>query len=211
MEDSRLGIPVAFPDLIATILQLPDRVVLVVSVYVEGNSEEALTSTIRLLRSLVADIQGRGGTQTDMLIIGDFNKHDQLWGGDKISSARQGEADNLIDYMSENSLHSLLPRGTKTCTSINRASRRDDHSAIETEFDISVPDRPVNERLLLKNAPWVEIRSRVASNLQVVPLGGSVQEQMDRLITVITKAVLELTLKAKPSLYVKRWWTTDLI
>ncbi|EED11554.1 hypothetical protein TSTA_008500, partial [Talaromyces stipitatus ATCC 10500] len=104
-------IPVASPDLTATIRQLPDRAVLVVSVYIEWNSEEALTSTIRLLRSLVTDIRGREGTRTDVLIIGDFNKHDQLWGGDQISSARQGEADDLVDYMSGNSLHSLLPRG----------------------------------------------------------------------------------------------------
>src|SRR2546421_10712186 len=45
-------IPVASSDLTAAILQLPDRAVLVVSVYVEGKNEEALISTIRLLHSL---------------------------------------------------------------------------------------------------------------------------------------------------------------
>jgi hypothetical protein len=54
----------------------------VVSVYVEGNNEEALISTTRLLYSLVVDIRGRDGKRTDVLIIGDFNRHDQLWGGD---------------------------------------------------------------------------------------------------------------------------------
>ncbi|EED17170.1 hypothetical protein TSTA_022240 [Talaromyces stipitatus ATCC 10500] len=107
-------IPVESSDLTAAILRLPDQVVLVVSVYVEGNNEEALISTIRLLRSLVVDYQGRGEIWIDVLIMGDFNRHDQLWGGDHISPIRQGEADALIDYMGEHSLHSLLPRGTKT-------------------------------------------------------------------------------------------------
>ena len=107
-------IPVASSDLTAAILQLPDRAVLVVSVYVEGNNEEALISTIRLLHGLVVDIRGRDGIRTDVLIMGDFNRHDQLWGGDQISPVRQGEADALVDYMTEHSLQCLLPRGTKT-------------------------------------------------------------------------------------------------
>jgi hypothetical protein len=43
------------------ILQLLDRAVLVVLVYVEGNNEEALIFMTRLLYSLVVDIRGRDG------------------------------------------------------------------------------------------------------------------------------------------------------
>ena len=49
-------------------------------------------------------------------IAGDFNRHDQLWGGDEVSMERQGEADPIIDMMNELALSSLLRRGTKTCT-----------------------------------------------------------------------------------------------
>lgn len=46
---------------------------------------------------------------------GDFNQHDQLWGGDEVAlSRRQGEAQGLVDLMIELDLQSLLPRGTKT-------------------------------------------------------------------------------------------------
>jgi hypothetical protein len=48
------------------------------------------------------------------VIVGDFNRHDQLWGGDDVSWERQGEADPIIDLMNEHTLSSLLPRGTKT-------------------------------------------------------------------------------------------------
>ena len=50
----------------------------------------------------------------DVVIAGDFNRHDQLWGGDGVSLERQGEVDPIIDLMSEFALSSLLRRGTKT-------------------------------------------------------------------------------------------------
>uniref|UniRef100_A0A093UTM5 RNA-directed DNA polymerase from mobile element jockey n=1 Tax=Talaromyces marneffei PM1 TaxID=1077442 RepID=A0A093UTM5_TALMA len=93
---------------------------------------------------------------------------------------------------------------------IHYTNHGSDHQAIETEFDISVPDRPTTERLLWKNAPWTEIRARVTTSLQGVLLDGSVQLQTDRLMIAVTEAVSKLTPKAKPSPYAKRWWTTDL-
>lgn len=79
-----------------------------------------------------------------------------------------------------------------------------DHRAIETAFDITVEDRPTEMRFLFKNAPWAEIRTRMALNLENIPWDGSVQQQTDRLIAVVTEAVYSLTPKAKPSLYAKR-------
>jgi hypothetical protein len=136
--------------------------------------------------------------------------------------------------MSEYSLCSLLPRGTKTwqkdeakttidlvlasseladevmrCV-IHQTEHGSDHRAIETAFDIEVPDRPAVQRLLFKNAPWAEIRAKVTASLQRVPLGGDVQFQTDQLMAAVAKAVFDLTPRAKPSLYAKRWWTTDL-
>ncbi|KAG7145205.1 RNA-directed DNA polymerase mobile element jockey like protein [Verticillium longisporum] len=65
-------------------------------------------------------------------------------------------------------------------------------------------------RLLFKNAPWKEINARIAGRLQTVPTEGSVQEQADGLMDTVLEAVHELTPKAKPSHYAKRWWTTEL-
>ena len=85
-----------------------------------------------------------------------------------------------------------------------------DHRAIETPFDIAVEDRPNDTRFLYKNAPWTEIRTRVATDLERIPWDGSVQQQTDRLMTAVTEAVFSLTPRAKSSPYAKRWWTTDL-
>jgi hypothetical protein len=50
----------------------------------------------------------------DVVITGDFNRHDQMWGGDDISVVRQDEADPIIDLMNGFMLRSLLHKGTKT-------------------------------------------------------------------------------------------------
>jgi hypothetical protein len=127
-----------------------------------------------------------------------------------------------------------LPRGTKTwqsgdCEStidlilaseelatamvkcaIHTTKHGSDHRAIETTFDVATPERVVEARLLFKNAPWNDIRTRINSALRSVPTGGSVQQQTDRLMTVVLEAVHALIPKANPSPYAKRWWTKDL-
>ena len=227
-------IPLQSSDLTAAVLRLPNQSVLVVSVYVEGQDADALLDTTSKLRQLVQETRQRIGTRVDAIFAGDFNRHDQLWGGDNVSQDRQGEADPIIDLMSDYALRSLLPRGTKTWQNGNHETTIDlvlaseelastvmkcaihvnehgsDHRAIETTFDVTTPDRAVENRLLYKNAPWNDIRARVANSLQTVPTGGTVQQQTDRLMTAVSEAVQALTPKARPSPYAKRWWTTDL-
>ena len=132
--------------------------------------------------------------------------------------------------MSEHALRSLLRRGTKTWQQGNQESTIDlvlaseelatsvvkcaihttehgsDHRAIETTFDVATPERVVEARLLFKNAPWTDIMARITTSLYGIPIGGTVQQQTDRLVTVVLEAVQALTPKAKPSLYAKRSW-----
>ena len=74
-----------------------------------------------------------------------------------------------------------------------------DHRAINTVFDISVPGPKQQTRLLLKNAPWREINTRIESALEALPSEGTVQEKTDRLMSVVVEAVHSLAPKAKPS------------
>jgi hypothetical protein len=76
--------------------------------------------------------------------------------------------------------------------------------AIETTFDIAVPERTTEQRLLFKNTPWTAIRVRIATGLRSIPVGGSVQQQRDRLMTVALEATRALTPKARPSPMAKR-------
>jgi exonuclease III/ribonuclease HI len=227
-------VPIGSPDMTAAILRLPGRRVLVMSVYVPKEDSQALRDTCDNLRKIVTDVRQDAGTAVDVVIAGDFNRHDQLWGGDDVSLIRQGEADRIIDLMDELALNSLLPRGTKTWhggkydttidlvlasaeladsmvkCAIHGTEHGSDHRAIETVFDTLVPVPKQQDRLLLKNAPWKKINTRITTELDLAPPGGSVQEQTDRLMSVVLEAVNALTPKARPSPYAKRWWTTDL-
>jgi exonuclease III len=222
------------PDITAAVIRLPGRWVLVASVYVPGADSQALRDTCDLLRKAIANARQAAGTVVEVVIAGDFNRHDQLWGGDDVSLVRQGEADLIIDLMNEFALSSLLRRGTKTWhdgdydttidlvlaseeltastvkCAIHETEHGSDHRAIETVFDISVPVPKQQERLLLKNAPWKEINARIASSLGDAPLEGTVQQKTDKLMAAVLEAVHALTPKARPSPYTKRWWTTDL-
>ena len=112
-------------DITAAVLRLPDRSILVASVYVEGSGTDALSSAINNLHQVIQETRNKIGTRVDVILAGDFNRHDQLWGGDEVSQSRQGEADAIVDLMSEYALHSLLPRGTKTWQSGDRESTID--------------------------------------------------------------------------------------
>ena len=227
-------VPVQSADLTAAVLRLPDRSVLVVAVYVEGNNAEALADTLRKIQQLIQETRNRIGTRVDVILAGDFNRHDQLWGGNDVSLARQGEADSIVDFMNEHSLCSLLPRGTKTWQNGSRETTIDlilaseelastmvkcaihetehgsDHRAIETTFEVATPEKFPEQRLLFKNAPWTAIKARIVNALNRVPTGRGVQQQTDRLMAAVIEAVHALTPKAKPSPYAKRWWTRDL-
>ena len=222
------------PDITAAVIRLPERVVLVASVYVPCGDGEALKDTCENLRRVVAKAKRGVGTTVDIVVAGDFNCHDQLWGGDDVSSVRQGEADPIIDLMNELTLSTLLPRGTITWQAggygstidlvlaseelaeavircgVHRTEHGSDHRAIETVFDIEVPVPTHHDRLLLKNAPWKDIRAKIANTLGDTPAEGTVQQRTDRLMSAVSGVVHSLTPKARPSPYAKRWWTTDL-
>jgi hypothetical protein len=47
---------------------------------------------VMLLDMAISSAQRRGGPRLDVVVAGDFNRHDQLWGGDGVLPTRQGEA-----------------------------------------------------------------------------------------------------------------------
>ncbi|KAI3014154.1 transcriptional regulator family: Zinc finger, CCHC-type [Aspergillus niger] len=231
-------VPIESPDLTAAVIRLPERLIFMASVYVEGDNASALDDTCKYLINAITKVRRDTGAVVEVLIMGDFNRHDQLWGGDDVSLGRQGEADPIINLMSEYALSSLLKRGTKTWhgggysgdtestidlvlasdnltesvikCAILGTEHGSDHCAIETVFDApwSLPQH--QGRLLLKNAPWKEINARIANTLAATPAEGTVQQKTDRLMSAVSEAVHALTPKSKPSPHAKRWWTADL-
>jgi len=233
-ELNSVQIRIESTDITAVIIRLKERDIFLASVYVPGGDTEALRQTIILLNLAITQAQQlQQNRPMDFLITGDFNRHDQLWGGNSVIT-RQGEAEPIIEFMNEHQLQSMLPRGTKTWQKENQESTIDltlgseslyttmikcdiydtehgsDHRAIETILDIEMPEFQQQNRYIFKNAPWKQINNQINLLLQNTAEYGSIQEQTDRLMAVVTNTVFSLTPKAKPTPYSKRWWTADL-
>ena len=73
-------IPIETSDLTAAVLTLPDRAILAISVYVAPADEEALRRSTHQLRQAIRETRQRVGTCIDMMLLGDYNRHDQIWG-----------------------------------------------------------------------------------------------------------------------------------
>ncbi|KAM4061064.1 reverse transcriptase (RNA-dependent DNA polymerase) [Hirsutella rhossiliensis] len=167
-------VPVPSADLTAVVLRLEEEV-MVVSVYVQGKNDEALTSAMELLRDLIDRFRDGTGNRTDVVLAGDFNRHDLLWGGDEVA-----DEESTIDLVLASA---ELADEVISCMT-HPTDHGSDHRAIQTAFDIQVPERTFPQRLMLKNAPWIAIATRVEDELRPLPWS--------------------------PPPYAKRWWTKDL-
>ncbi|KAJ5100145.1 hypothetical protein N7532_007146 [Penicillium argentinense] len=179
-------IDVASADIVAVLLFTPSPT-LTVSVYIPpGKGSEGtrtLTQGLDAIREAYHRVQSEYGDNIDILIVGDFNRHDQLWGGNQVATRnRQGEAEPIVLLMADWGLTSLLPRGIFTreegpyrstidlvlaSTDLSRRVTRcrihpvehgSDHRAIETTFQSEArPTPPPTIRFSFREAPWADI------------------------------------------------------
>jgi hypothetical protein len=78
-------IPIQSSDLTAATLRLADRNIIMVSVYVEGYAPRTLKDTVNKLNGIIRQHLGSTGIRTDVILVGNFNRHDHLWGGDEVN------------------------------------------------------------------------------------------------------------------------------
>lgn len=181
---------IASPDITAVKITTRDRRIFLASVYVPPvgtESNEGETGTVADRRQLAERLQvlqqaieheKANYPDLELFIAGDFNRHDLLWGGNKVGlSPRQGEAQGILEFIESNDLQSLLPRGTVTWEIEGRASSiidltlasprlvedrikcmpfkneyRSDHRAIHSSFQITTGQEVQAARMLYKHA-----------------------------------------------------------
>ena len=68
-------LPLNSCNLTAVLVHLPDRSILVVSVYIPGMDPVALQRTLGLLQQLIESVQHRIGTRVDIILASNFNQH----------------------------------------------------------------------------------------------------------------------------------------
>ena len=100
-------------DITAAIIRLPLQQILLLSVYAQGSDTEALRLAISNINQTINRERARSST-IQIIVAGDFNRHDILWGGITVSDTRQGEAEPIIEMMGLHGLSSLLKSGTTT-------------------------------------------------------------------------------------------------
>lgn len=81
-------VPIESPDLTAAVIRLPGRLIFMASVYIEGGEAQALYDTCNSLRKAITKVRRDIGTVVEAMIVGDFNRYNQLWGGDNVSLER---------------------------------------------------------------------------------------------------------------------------
>ena len=226
-------IQVESSDITAVIIRLSGHIILLFSVYVQGSDPEALLLATQKISQVISSERSRINT-LQVVVAGDFNRQDILWGGEAVSDERQGEAEPIIEMMGEQGLVSLLKRGTITRSQGGNESTIDltlttqglansmsfckihdidhgsDHLAVESRFNLEVPAQRQTQRFLFKEASWQQIREIASRLLESSPSLTDTQGRCNHLMDIVSQAVQAHTPKAKPSPYSKRWWNKEL-
>jgi hypothetical protein len=64
------------PDLTAAVIRLPERLIFIVLVYVEGGDTAVLLETYDYLRKAIIEVRRYIGIALEIIIVGDFNRYD---------------------------------------------------------------------------------------------------------------------------------------
>ena len=235
-----LPVPIQSADLVATVLLLEHRQVFVASVYIQPfvsriEWEQRLPDTIEKLSGAIYAARNKH-QDLEVLLLGDFNCHDALWGGLKgLDQQRfEGESQPLLDFMEDQQLQSLVPRGTITFEGARGESTIDlilatpylaqnslytdildydlasDHRPLLGRFAIPATLQQQSERYLIKQAPWDLINSSIARDLAALPRQDNIDDWETAITSAVRKAVKKYCPKARPSPYARRWWNADL-
>ena len=223
-------IDIASADIAAVLLFTPSPT-LAVSAYIPpGRGPEGTRTLLQgldAIRDAHRRVRCEYGANIDILIVGDFNRHDQLWGGNQVATqARQGEAEPIVFLRADWGLTSLLRRGTTTYEEGPRRSTVDlvlastelsgrvarcrihpvehgsDHRAIETTFrGQGEPAPSPRARFLFREAPWADI-NRTLKDLETEVIDiescSELNAVVGRLTNKVSSAIHQLTPVARP-------------
>ena len=64
------------PDLTAAVIRLPERLIFMALVYVEGGDTAVLLEIYDYLRKAIIEVRQDTGIALEIIIVGDFNRYD---------------------------------------------------------------------------------------------------------------------------------------
>jgi exonuclease III len=110
--------PIDSSALTAITITQGEETMLIISVYVEQchriqENYIVLQQSINKIRQTIQQLKQRK-PDIQIIIAGDFNRYDELWGGTLPNAAGAGEAEPILELLGEFQLWSALPQGTTT-------------------------------------------------------------------------------------------------
>ena len=190
-----------------------------------SQSHEHMRVSLQSLHQLI-EREKSNRPDTEVIVAGDFSRHDTLWGGPGVGeTSRQGEAALIVEFMDQHGLQSLLEPGVvtfqkgraETTIDLSLASPwlagnmlrcttwhdnyGSDHEAILTEFDVVEEMEQLEPRLLIKHAQWPRVREETAVTLRQDDLLNSrnVDEVEAKITQTAQEALARHCPRAKPS------------
>ena len=244
---SFIQIPVDSSDITAGIIHTNHSTIFVASVYILGKNRD-ITSRRTLARAVetrlatldvaITTAKAKYGPTLTLVIGGDFNRHDPVWGGDTVPTNRyQDEGEPILQWMHENSLFSTLERGAITCwhgrhgttidllllsqharDRLNQCRVHDtkhgsDHEAIVLVLTDQPPSTPNKGKLNFRRTDWEELNKDLhqwkPQNTTCNSLA-DIEDGVSELQEHLLHTLKKYTLDVKDSPSMKAWWDEEL-
>jgi hypothetical protein len=215
---------------------------LLISVYVPYKRAQEETDLLQRIAS-IQDIIQKTRRKTDgtlhIYVGGDFNRHSNVWGGKDVVPERRVDDWPILQFMVEEELDSMLPRGTityshnngshrttidlvlaspglqaaVTCCKTSDTDHGGDHRVIETRFQMPwIAKATRKPRRAYDTADWVDIRKAVARLPQFQPIQTKQQldDRAEEFVHGVSKIIEDKIPYAKAHPNGKRRWTPSL-
>jgi hypothetical protein len=227
------------PDVAAVTIQVEGARLLLISIHVpykRPQEEIDLQERMACTQDIVQEVWEKTDGALHVYIGSDFDRHSNVWGGKEVALGRRKDDWPILQFMVEEGLDSMLPRGTVTFSHNNGAhpttidlvlvssglqaamiqcktsdtDHGGDHRVIEARFQMSWEARAT--RRLGKThgkADWVDICRAVSlpPQSQSIQIKQQLNDEAERFVKGISQIVADKIRYARTHPNAKRWWT----
>ena len=201
------------------------------NVYNPVQSAENRTSVLPTIRNIL-----QTSPADEQMVLGDFNLHHTMWGGDEVSQSEQ-EAEELIDIMASSEMTTTLPPGTTTyeeglarttidlcwmsfglldrliqCQVDGILDHDSDHLPISTVLDLRVQQqvvKPVRPWKKLNNENFCKVLKEELPTIQRPRTVAALERYVGDIIDAMVKTADQALPLRQPSQRAREGWTTE--
>lgn len=242
-----MQIPVESSDITAAVITTRAGPLFIASVYIPGRNRnsyteqdlhESATTRLSALSQSVRAAKVKYGDMLPMVVGGDFNRHDPVWGGHNIPQAQySGEGEPILNWMHRQDVFSALPSGTITCLKGHFGTTIDlmlvshcleaqtvqcgrhgtqhgsDHEALMLRLAYQKVAPSSEARYNFRKTNWEKVKGSMEAWRPARPTIDTC-EDLDNAVTKLQDSVRDCIREhcppSKPSPYMRAWWDKEL-